>query len=105
MICFIVLYNHAKNWEDCLSLLEKRTKKSKNIFFRHLIPCNPRLRIFSERLSSSNDGPYCPLHLQNFALDLHHLANPKLPPNSILEFPQAANLNIKFFAPKITKRT
>ena len=45
------------------AVLEWSPKKYKNAFFGHLIPYNPGFRIFSEKLSCSKNGPYCPLHL------------------------------------------
>ena len=45
----IVLYNHAKNWDDpSIGLGEKAKKSAKTTFCRHLIPYNPGLRFFSE---------------------------------------------------------
>ena len=41
--------------------LWRKGKKSKNTFFEHLIPYNPRFKTFSEKPSVSNNGPYCPL--------------------------------------------
>ena len=47
LLCFIVFYNHVKN----KILLEPFFRKvEKNPVFQHLIPYNPRLRIFSEKL-------------------------------------------------------
>ena len=41
--------------------MELRPKNKKTHLFGHLIPYNPGLRIFSEKQSCSNNGPYCPL--------------------------------------------
>ena len=44
------------------AVVEKMTEKWKKHLFGHLITYNPRLRLFSEKQSDSNNGPYCPLH-------------------------------------------
>ena len=47
------------------AIFRKRTKKQKKNSFGpdiYLFPYNPGLRIFSEKQSGSNDGPYWPLH-------------------------------------------
>ena len=69
----------------------------------------------SNELNSTIGGRQVPIsHFQlscetlilGFTFDLHHLANPKSPKaNFILEFPQAANLNLSFLPPKIAKTT
>ena len=43
-------------------VLKERTKSERPHLFGQLIPYNLVLRIFSEKPSGSNDGPYCPLH-------------------------------------------
>ena len=50
----------SKEYNNLNAVLKKSKKKT---FFRHLIPYNPGLRIFSDRPSGSNNEPYCPLHL------------------------------------------
>ena len=44
----IILYTHAKNWEDPQRRFGVKSKELKNTFFGHLIPNNPRLRIFQK---------------------------------------------------------
>ena len=59
----MVINTNAKHWEDpqsCFGVKSKEVKKP--TFFGHLIPYHPRLRIFSEKQSCSNNGPYRPLH-------------------------------------------
>ena len=46
----IVLYIHAKNWEDPWNRFGVKSKEVKKHLFGHLIPYNPGLRIFSEKI-------------------------------------------------------
>ena len=57
------LYCLLHSWKTLgRALVEKRPKSQKHLFWmRHLNP-NPGLRIFSEKLSCSNNKPYCILH-------------------------------------------
>ena len=58
----IVFYFHAKKQEYPQSPCEVKAKKVEKHFFGHLIPYNSGLRLFSEKPSGLNYGPYCPLH-------------------------------------------
>ena len=51
----------------CCRRFGEMTKKVKKHLFGHLIPCNPVLRIFSEKSSSSNCAPYCRRCLKPFS--------------------------------------
>ena len=58
----IILYTHAKNWEDPYGRFGVKCKEVKKHLFGHLSPYNPVLRIFSEKQSCSINAPYCHLH-------------------------------------------
>ena len=51
----------CEKWKKSLEPFWRKVQK--NTTFQHLIPYNTGLRIFSEKSSGSNDGPYCSLHL------------------------------------------
>ena len=53
----IVLYIHAKNWEDPQSHFGVKCKEVKKNFFGHLVPYNPGLRIFQKHNLAQTMGP------------------------------------------------
>ena len=61
MMCSIILYNHLEKEKIVSAILEKIPR---NTIAQHLIPYNPELRIFSERLSSEFETLRCSTFMQ-----------------------------------------
>ena len=59
----IVFYIHAKNREDPCSRLGVKCKEVKKHLFwtQQSLPNNLGLRLFSEKTTGSDNGPYCSL--------------------------------------------